>query len=57
MSKSSAFSSLSGCWVNDAKIYNTFVEIEPKDQDIKLFQFMDEQTIKDITAENLYPLK
>lgn len=44
-----------GCWVNDAKLHNTFVEIDPRDQEIKLFQFMDERTIKDITAENSYP--
>jgi UDP-2,3-diacylglucosamine pyrophosphatase LpxH len=40
----------SGCWVSDAKIGNTFVQIEG--EEAKLCQFMNKQKNIDITAEH-----
>jgi predicted phosphodiesterase len=45
-----------GSWVSDADIHNTFVEIEPENADLKIFQFEDEQTIRDITTKLSYSL-
>ena len=43
-----------GCWVKDAKVSNTFVEIEG--ESIKLFQFENADHITDITAEHYLDL-
>ena len=46
----------SGSWVDTADVHNTFVEIEPENASVKLFQFKNEQTIKDITNKQSYSL-
>jgi UDP-2,3-diacylglucosamine pyrophosphatase LpxH len=43
-----------GSWVSDAEFHNTFVEVE--DKETKLFQFIDKQTIKDLTDKLRYVL-
>jgi UDP-2,3-diacylglucosamine pyrophosphatase LpxH len=43
-----------GSWVSDAEFHNTFVELE--DKDMKLLQFIDKQTIKDLTDTLRYKI-